>query len=86
MEILVTEMITRRDDLQFEAIPDLETQEGTQREVIETLQKICEVTQQGIRPEVPGLFGDLVKGMRRLDMSTLNNVARRASRICDKAE
>jgi hypothetical protein len=78
--------VNRRTDLMFEHIPDEEVQDGTQREVMATLQQICDVTKQGIRPEVPGLFGDLVKGMRRLDQNTLTNIGRRANRLCDKAQ
>ena len=78
--------VSKRTNLLFEHVPDQEVQEGTQREVMSTLQQICDITRNGIRPEVPGLFGDLVKGMRRLDLSTLTNVGRRANRLCDKAQ
>ena len=78
--------VNRRTDLLYEHVSDEEVQDGTQREVMSTMQQICEVTRNGIRPEVPGLFGDLVKGMRRLDLNTLTNVGRRANRLCDKAQ
>lgn len=78
--------MNRRTDLLFEHVSDEEVLDGTQREVMSTLEQICEVTKNGIRPEVPGLFGDLVKGMRRLDLSTLTNIGRRANRLCDKAQ
>ena len=65
---------------------DNEIKENTQKEIVATLQKICEMTRDGVRPEVPGLFLELVKGMRQADLNNLVSIGRQAKRLCDKAE
>lgn len=84
--LTVTEPVSLRTDLKYEHEEDSSAPEKTQTEIVATMQKICEVTQQGVRPEVPGLFLDLVKGMRQADLNTLVSIGRQAKRLCNKAE
>ena len=82
--LLHSGQISRRSDLVFEHIPDSEEQSSVRREAMETMKKLCEQTGEGIRPQTPELFGQLVKDMKKLNFEGLSSIKDRTP--CDKAK
>lgn len=71
--------------MEFDNTPTVHEMEVAVREANEILREICSVMNDDVRPQVPALFGKLVKKMRHLDGRELTNLHRQAKGMCDKA-
>ena len=69
----------------FEHAEETGFQESSKQAAQSTLRELCRQTSQGVRPETPALFAQLVKNLKKLDAQSLIAIQRGASSICPKA-
>ena len=80
--------VERRTSLLFEHVAKPEEDPVTaRREAFNSLRAICEETEQGVTSNAPALFLQLAKELRKLDATTLKEVAEisQRGRPCDRA-
>ena len=69
----------------FDRTPSSEEMSQNLADAENTLDRICSTMSDDVRPEVPGLFVKLVQDMRKLDISNLMQLHRRAGSKCTMA-
>ena len=69
--VLVVGAIHRRESIMFQHSAPQEHSSTNMDAARAVLQDICAATANDVRPEVPGLFMDLVKALKRLDAPSL---------------
>ena len=82
---IATGRVSARSSLLFEHEINTEEMLATAQEAQQTMVKLCQKSQDGITPDVPGLFNLLIHQIRRLDTRTLNDFYRSVGSTCNKA-
>lgn len=71
--------VTRREKLTFEHTGGEDMKTTDYQGAVDKLQELCTSTQEGIRPETPQMFSELVYLMKKLDALSLDSVYRQVT-------
>lgn len=71
--------MTRREKLTFEHTGGEDMKTTDYQGAVDKLQELCTSTQEGIRPETPQMFSELVYLMKKLDALSLDSVYRQVT-------
>lgn len=74
IEFFFTAEVSRRDTLLFTQVHGEKAITTSKKQVQDKLKELCLTTENGIRPETPDLFAQLVMLMKKLDATSMAEI------------